>query len=450
MKKNQTTRLTFILIGALASLSASACSAPIAPVDTRRDLALVAGRRDKELIIVDLTRALDPKNTGTSNAVVARVPVGSLPSALLASPDGRSAYVVNHAGAADQQAINRADKPFFQHGHRGSVTIVDIQKATTAPSQAVLSTVDAGGFGPVGLALSRDQKRLYVANSESDLALSGPTPATEFGGHTVAILDHEQAIKNPLAALAGTIDLGSVPNPQTKCLANPNGIALSPDGKFLFVAEGGGKTVSVVDITARQVIHRVEVGDGPWGMALLPKGEILVVTNRERCPAGEKDPEGSTVSFIHVARAIAKDSKAEVTRLIVGTNDPAKPSRPFGVAASPDGRWLAVANFRTNNLSLVDVKKALDLQAGAEAARVTLSRPDGQPARPRGVAFTPDGRYIVVSGGPILRDANKNILSRTGTLWVIEASRALTDPAKAVLATVSEVGNEPYLVDVVK
>ena len=418
--------------------------------ESRRDLALITGRRDKELVVVDLQRALDPKNSGTNNAVVARVPVGSLPSALLASPDGRTAYVVNHAGAADQAAINRGEKPLFQHGHRGSITIVDIGKAASDSSQAVLSTVDTGGFGPVGVALSPDKRRLYVANSEADLAHSGATPATEFGGHTIAILDHEQAIKNPLAALAATIDLGNSPDPQTKCLSNPNGMAVSGDGKFLFVAEGGGKTVSVVDIAARRVTHRVEVSDGPWGMALLPKGETLVVANRERCPAGEKDPAGSTISFINTAKAIAKDPKAEVTRLLVGTNDPAKPSRPFGLAASPDGRWLAVANFRTNNLSLVDVNKALAAQAGAEAARVPLTRPDGQAARPRGVAFSRDGRYIVVSGGPIIRGKDKSIVPQTGTLWVIDAARALSDPAKAVLTTVSGVGNEPYLVDVVR
>lgn len=449
MKERKIAWRTLILIVALISLTASACSMPVAQ-ESQRELALITGRRDKELVIVDLQRALDPKNSGTNNAVVARVPVGSLPSALLASPDGRTAYVVNHAGAADQAAINRGEKPLFQHGHRGSITIVDIRKAASSPPQAVLSTVDAGGFGPVGVALSSDKKRLYVANSEADLAHSGATPATEFGGHTIAILDHEQAIKNPLAALTGTIDLGSAPDPQTKCLRNPNGMAVSGDGKFLFVAEGGGKTVSVVDITARQVAHRVEVGDGPWGMALLPKGETLVVANRERCPAGEKDPEGSTISFINTAKAIAKDPKAEVTRLLVGTNDPAKPSRPFGLAASPDGRWLAVANFRTNNLSLVDVNKALAAQAGAEAARVPLTRPDGQAARPRGVAFSRDGKYIVVSGGPIIRGADKSIVPQTGILWVIDASRALSDPAKAVLTTVSGVGNEPYLVDVVR
>lgn len=412
--------------------------------------ALVAGRRDKELVIVDLQRALEPKNSGTNNAVVARVPVGSLPSNVIASPDGRTAYVVNHAGSADQQAINRGEKPLFQHGHRGSVTIIDIPRALSQASQPVLATVDTAGFGPVGAALSPDRKWLLVTNSEADLAVSGSTPATEFGGHTVAILDHDDAMRNASNSLRGLIDLGSEPDPATKCLPNPNAIVLTLDGKFAFAAEGGAKTIAVIDTAARSVVHRVEVGEGPWGLALLPKGEIVVAANRERCPAGEKDPEGNTISFINVARAIAKDAKAETARILVGTNDPSKPSRPFGLAASPDGRWIAVANFRANNVSLVDVKKALANEHGAEAARVPLSRPDAQAARPRGVAFTPDGRHLVVTGGPIVRGADKNILPRTGTLWVIEVSRALTDPGRATLTTVSEVGNEPYLVEVVR
>jgi YVTN family beta-propeller protein len=431
-------------ICAVVSLAAAAGAAFAEP------FALVAGRRDKELIIVDLARALDARNSGTGAAVVARVPVGSLPSGLLASADGRFAYVVNHGGAADQDAINHGQHALFQHGHRGTVTIVDIRRALSTPAQAAIATIDSGGFGPVGAALAPDRRRLFVTNSEGDLAVSGPTPATEFGGHTIAMLDHEQALRNPRAALIATIDLGSAPDPVTKCLRNPNAILLSRDGKLAFTADGGGNEISVVDLDARSVLHRVKVGDGPWGMAMLPGGDVLVAANRERCPAGDKDPEGNSVSFVDLAKAAAKDPKAEMARVLVGTNDPAKPSRPFGLAASPDGRWVAVANFRTNNVSLLDVAKALADAAGAEVGRVPLKRADGQQARPRGIAFSPDGNYLVVSGGPIVRGADKNILPRTGTLWIIEVARALKDPASAVLSTVTEVGSEPYLVEVVR
>jgi hypothetical protein len=56
----------------------------------------------------------------------------------------------------------------------------------------------------------------------------------------------------------------------------------------------------------------------------------------------------------------------------------------------------------------------------------------------------------VVAGGPIVRGADKNVLPRTGTLWIVEVARALKSPASAVLSTVTEVGSEPYLVEVVR
>ena len=46
------------------------------------------------------------------------------------------------------------------------------------------------------------------------------------------------------------------------------GLALSPDGKFLFSANGGSNDVSIVDLVARKEVARVPVGDGPWGLAV--------------------------------------------------------------------------------------------------------------------------------------------------------------------------------------
>jgi hypothetical protein len=111
-------------VTALAAAAGAACAEPFA---------LVAGRRDKELIVIDLARALDARNSGTGAAVVARVPVGSLPSGLLASADGRFAYVVNHGGAADQDAINHGQHALFQHGHR-QVKAPQRAQSTFAPT----------------------------------------------------------------------------------------------------------------------------------------------------------------------------------------------------------------------------------------------------------------------------------------------------------------------------
>ena len=47
-------------------------------------------------------------------------------------------------------------------------------------------------------------------------------------------------------------------------------IALSPDGKKLYTANGASNDVSVVDLAARKELKRVKVGDGPWGIAIVP------------------------------------------------------------------------------------------------------------------------------------------------------------------------------------
>jgi YVTN family beta-propeller protein len=46
----------------------------------------------------------------------------------------------------------------------------------------------------------------------------------------------------------------------------PWGIALSPDGKLLYTANGPGNDVSVVDLATQTVINRIKVGDRPWGV----------------------------------------------------------------------------------------------------------------------------------------------------------------------------------------
>jgi hypothetical protein len=72
----------------------------------------------------------------------------------------------------------------------------------------------------------------------------------------------------------------------------------------------------------------------------------------------------------------------------------------------------------------------------AEVARIRLSRPDGQPARPKGIAVTPDGRYAIVSGGPNTIEASATNL--TGMLHIIDLS------ARAQVAAVTGVGIDPY------
>jgi DNA-binding beta-propeller fold protein YncE len=113
----------------------------------------------------------------------------------------------------------------------------------------------------------------------------------------------------------------------------------------------------------------------------------------------------------------------------IGTDSSALPSRPFGVAFTPEGKRIVVTCFRSNTVSLIDVDDTLS--GGGEAARLTLATPDGGPGRPRGIAITPDGRYAAVVGaakaGPM-----------SSMLWIIDLD------AMNVVGLVTGVGNESY------
>jgi YVTN family beta-propeller protein len=52
--------------------------------------------------------------------------------------------------------------------------------------------------------------------------------------------------------------------------ARPWGIALSPDGRRLYTANGPSEDVSLIDAVAGTVVRKVHVGGSPWGVAVQP------------------------------------------------------------------------------------------------------------------------------------------------------------------------------------
>src|SRR5215212_2168372 len=97
------------------------------------ELLLVSGRWDNTVLVVDLAKAMEAGNDGTSNAIINSVRVtpdvngtaaSGQPVNVVLSPDGQRAYVVNHSGTVTTEAAGH-----FQHGHPGTVTVLDVAKA---------------------------------------------------------------------------------------------------------------------------------------------------------------------------------------------------------------------------------------------------------------------------------------------------------------------------------
>jgi hypothetical protein len=440
-------------------LSILAAAEPAQAGDT---FILATGRRDPRIYAIDFKAALRPPNDRTPNAIVSRskvqadrldgTPVGD-PANIVLSDDRRTAYVINHHGA-----VNNAE--FLQHGGRGSVSVMDVRTMLDPQFDntdgALERAYDSGYFGAVGLVILPEV--LLVSHSENWL--------TEDGSNRISLIDRrtgsrrgqiEMALGHPghacpdfpvpfVSPTPPPVVPFEAPDPQFGCWPNPEFLALGngSDGRtYLFSGNAGTDDVSVMDLQRAlagvpvvEVAPRVPVQTGPFGIKASPNGKLIAVTARE---SAKVDFEGNTISIIDVDRARVGAQGAELARVRVGTDDPGGQSRPFTVAWTPDGREIIVANYRTNNVSIVDVRRALAHDPRAEVARIPVTRladPDGivRPGNPKGTAVTSDGHYAVVSGGPRLDPS----APPSGTVWLIDLRR------RAVVATVTGVGNDPY------
>jgi YVTN family beta-propeller protein len=47
-------------------------------------------------------------------------------------------------------------------------------------------------------------------------------------------------------------------------------VAITPDGRKLFTANGPSNDVSVVDLESEKEIGRIKAGQSPWGVTVVP------------------------------------------------------------------------------------------------------------------------------------------------------------------------------------
>jgi DNA-binding beta-propeller fold protein YncE len=429
-------------------------------------VALVTGRRDPRIYAIDLTAALKPANNNTSNAILSRTLVGPRrldgvalgdPANIVLSADHKTAYVMNHHGAI-------ANAEFLQHGARANIAIMDVkkmlQKSSDNTDAAILKVIDGGWFGGVGLLPLNNPNLLLASASENWLGEDGSNRITiidpktgGFVGQIQMPVTGQGVRQLPTNCAPYNVPFVSpghppayvhaTPSADFGCWPDPESLALGKgsDGKtYLFSGNAGTEDVAVMDLEKAlkgvpvvEVGQRIPVQSGPFGIAASPNGKLIAVTSRE---SGREDFEGNTISLIDVDLARQGLPGAEAARVQVGTDDAKGQGRPFAVAWTPDGKYVLATSFRTNNVSVVDAAMAIAKKPGAEVARIALPRADKEPGRPKGIAITADGHYAVVAGGNNTIKASATNL--TGTAFIIDI------PKRAVVATVTNVGIDPY------
>ena len=264
--------------------------------------------------------AIDPAGTSFD--------VGSMPLALALAPDGAHAALL--LGGSREQGLQ----------------LVDLRSGTVTQTLPRASTF-------IGLAFARDGHSIYASGGDDDIVL-------------------RYAWDGTTASLADSIILAPHHAPRAHGTRYPAGLALSPDGRRLYVAENLGDSLAVVDLASRNVVQRVATGRYPYGVAVTPEGTVFVSQwNGDGVAVFTPTSDGT----LHAAGTIPAGR------------------HPSAVVLNGDGTRLFVASASTDRVAVIDTRTR------HVVATLSDATPTGEGRGLNALALAPDGTRLFAGEG---------------------------------------------------
>jgi DNA-binding beta-propeller fold protein YncE len=248
----------------------------------------VSDERKHGITVLDLARTLSEKKP----AVIGVIPTGTSPIALVFSPDEKWLYSTAQIALPDWGwpigcSQEGGGNPTKLVRPEGAVVVIDVARARSDPASSVTARIPAG-CSTVRAALSPKGDRLYTTARNSNAVLAFDTARLQTdGAHArigsitvgqspvpVAVIDNgarviagnssrfgpESNKDSDLTVLdAGKFDghsdpvLGSVP-----AGAFPREMALSPDGRTLFVTNFNSKSLQMLDLNRLPLVRTLK------------------------------------------------------------------------------------------------------------------------------------------------------------------------------------------------
>ncbi len=182
----------------------------------------------------------------------------------------------------------------------------------------------------------------------------------------------------------------------------PTGIAVSPDGKRLYVALNLSNRLVELDAATGRILRIWDVGVAPFDVVLV-RNKIYVSNWGGRRPDANSDtgPAGRGTLVRVDARSIASEGSVSIINL--DTNSETQTSNielitgrhACALAMSPDKRHVVVANAGDDTLSVIDAQT--DKIVDTLCARQNPGDLFG--AQPNALAFDKDGEKLFVCNG---------------------------------------------------
>jgi YVTN family beta-propeller protein len=343
-------------------------------------------------------------------------------------PRGDGTYVVpttqlvNPAGQSIEFPGRPVDLALSPDGTRLAVKnredILFVDPATHAVAQT-LSFPRKTGATFVGLAWSRDGKRLYTTETQSNLRM--------------AVLGDDGRF-----TWTDVIPLPGLPN-EKEPNAAAGGLVLDEDANIAYVALSRTNALGVVNLASKEVIAQIPVGIAPytvvvngttayvsnWGGRVPREGDTTGPTSGSRAVV---DPKTGIASTGTVSVVDLKERKV-VAEVETGLH-------PSGMAFSPDRARLYVANANSDTVSVIDT--ASNALVDTLGVKPMADLPFG--SAPNALAVSPDGAalYVALGGNNCIAVADlaaKRVKGLVPTGWYPGAIALLKDGSLAIANT---------------
>ncbi len=312
----------FVLLGGVFAASLSLAA------DTPANALLVLAKQDNTLLIVD----------PASLQVIARIAVGNDPHEVIASADGKTAYVSNYGfGKYDtlaivdlvaQKALPSVDLGALRGPH--GLTFVAGKTWFTAEGAKAIGSYDPASK-KVDWILGTGQNRTHMIYVSPDVTLIVTTNVSSGTVSMIEKADGGPAGQNGALRAPG----GDWNETVVRVGSGSEGFDVSPDGKEIWVANAADGNVSIIDVGSKQVTRTLaaDVG-GANRLKFTPDGKLALVSSLH----------GPDVTVIDTA------SHKAVKRIAVGHGAAGILMQPDGarafVACSPDG-YVAVIDLHS-------------------------------------------------------------------------------------------------------
>jgi YVTN family beta-propeller protein len=229
----------------------------------------------------------------------------------------------------------------------------------------------------------------------------------------------------------------------------PRFVTTSRDGRNVFVSmyenDKSGSGVAVVDAASRKVVRYLATGVQPYALAVGPddriwvpihsQGRVEIYTAFDQRPAGQiKVPANPhAVAFsASLMRAFTPNHESNAVAIIDMRTDKMWKSipvsrAPHSIAVSPDGRTVLVAGYDAGTADLID------------AATLRRTGPLRVGTKPQCVAFAADGKhaYVVNEGDNTVSVLDGHTGAVTATVGVGRSPRTIAVSPDGLVAYVS-------------